>query len=100
MSSEGSKRSAGTLLCIAGILIMSIPFLRLLEAGLRMAFMSEHYGSFWGGLKKDIWFSDGWIAYIKTPLGLTMTLLPVVLLLGAVVCFFLAIRSRSSACSV
>lgn len=46
------------------------PFLRLPEAILRMHFMSDHYGSFWNALKSDWFFSEGWFAYIKTPLGL------------------------------
>lgn len=76
-------------------MILALPLVRLIEAGLRSVYMSEFYGSFWQGLTKDLWFSEGWISYIQTPLGLTMTILPVCLICGAIACFYLAVRSGS-----
>ena len=82
------------LLAAAGILILAIPVIRLLEAGLRFFFMKEHYGSFWESLKKDFWFSEGWVNYVITPLGLAMTLLPIACLAAAIVCLILAVRVK------
>jgi hypothetical protein len=73
-------------------MIIALPFTRILEAILRLAFMHDYYGSIRESLTKDLWFSEGWLTYVKTPLGLSMTLLPLVLIFGAVGSFFLAIR--------
>ena len=61
------------------------PFLRLPEAMLRMMFLSDHYGSFWDALKSDWFFSEGWFAYIKTPLGKGYNIFLVLWTLTAVV---------------
>jgi hypothetical protein len=79
------------------LLVISAPFVRFLEAALRARFMSEHYGSFADGLKMDVWFSDGWWAYVGTPLGLGMTLLPVALVSGAIICFVFACKAGRTA---
>ena len=50
------------------------PLLRLPEAILRMLFLSDYYGSFWNAVIQDWFFSEGWFAYIKTPLGLSYTI--------------------------
>lgn len=71
-------------------MLLAVPFVRLLEAGLRFTFMRDHYGSYWDGLKNDLWFSDGWMAYVQTPLGFTMALLPPSLIACSVVCLVLA----------
>ena len=70
-----------------------IPLTRLVEAALRSIFMAGYYEGFWDGLTKDLWFSRGWLSYVQTPLGLTMTLLPALLICGAMGCFCLAIRA-------
>ena len=55
----------------AGMLMLILePFLRLPEAFLRMHFLADYYGSFWNALMSDWFFSDGWFAYLQTPLGL------------------------------
>ena len=82
-------------LLAAGLLILAVPFLRLLEAALRAFYMEEFYGSFREGLKKDVWFSEGWFDYVKTPLGMSMTLLPIICLIAAVILFFLAVGKKS-----
>ena len=62
-------------LFFAGMLMLVVePFLRIPEAILRMIFLSDHYGSFWNALKSDWFFSEGWFAYIKTPLGMGYTI--------------------------
>jgi hypothetical protein len=82
-------------LTAACLMIVALPVVRLIEAVLRSVYMSEHYGSFWQGLTKDLWFSEGWIIYVQTPLGLAMTMLPIILICSAVGCFSLAIRTTS-----
>ena len=76
------------------LMLIVEPFLRLPEAVLRMSFMSDHYDSFWNALKSDWFFSEGWFAYIKTPLGMgytiflvLWTLIAVLLIVGAFVRF-------------
>ena len=71
------------------------PFLRLPEAVLRMIFMSDYYGSFWSACTKDWFFSEGWFAYIKTPLGMWYTIFLVawfVIALLLIGCAFLQLR--------
>lgn len=82
-------------LAAACLMIVALPVVRLIEAALRSVYMSDYYGNYWQGLTKDLWFSEGWISYIQTPIGLTMTILPVFLICGAIVSFFLAVRTVS-----
>ncbi len=89
---KAATEKVSPLLVAAGVLIISLPFVRLVEAGLRMIFMKDHYGSFWEGLTRDVWFSDGWLAYVGTPLGLTMTLLPAAMAITAVGCIVVALK--------
>ena len=94
MKKSTAKGASHFFLWMGGLIIICLPLVRFVEAGLRCVFMTDHYRSFREGLKKDIWFSEGWQAYIKTPLGLTMTLLPFVLIGCAIVCFICAVNSR------
>ncbi|GHC50692.1 hypothetical protein [Roseibacillus persicicus] len=86
------KVRARAFLLLAGILLLSLPILRLLEVGLRLRFMREHYGDLWQALTKDLWLSGGWWSYFATPLGFVMTILPLALILGIALCLFAAIR--------
>ena len=78
------------------------PFLRIPEACLRMMFLSDHYGSFWEALREDWFFSEGWFAYIKTPLGMGYTLflllwtIVAIVLIGIALLGFQSERKRSS----
>jgi len=99
MSSKSPTQSGSTEkdkanpFAIAAIgMILALPLSRILEAVLRLAFMRDYYGGIFESLTQDLWFSEGWLNYVKTPLGLSMTLLPLLLLVGIVVSFFLSIR--------
>ena len=96
MNRTDTEKSSRLLLWSAGAMIILVPFVRLIEAGLRLVFMKGHYGNYWEGLRKDVWFSEGWLAYIKTPFGLTMTFLPLVLIVGAITCFLCAVNGSST----
>ncbi len=73
-------------------MVLALPGVRLLEAGLRFAYLRDLYPTIWDGLTRDIWFSAGWQAYVKTPLGLSMTILPILLVIGALGCFLMGVR--------
>ena len=84
-------------LFIAGIVMLAIsPLLRLLEAIIRIKYMPDRYGTFWSALSQDIWFINGWWAYIKTPIGKWLTIfifmwvgIAVLFILGSFLLFYL-----------
>jgi hypothetical protein len=84
-------------LFIAGIVMLAIsPFLWFFEAVIRTKYMPDHYASFWSALTTDIWFINGWWAYIKTPIGMWYTIfnfswmgIAVIFILGSIVLFYL-----------
>ena len=73
------------------LLIGTVP-LRLVKAVLRLRFMSDHYDGYRAALTQDFWFSESWWEYVGTPLGLTMTLAPLVMIAGSVGCLGAATR--------
>ncbi len=49
--------------------MLALPVVRIAEGVVRFVFMRDFYGSIYSALVKDIWFSEGWFSYIKSPVG-------------------------------
>jgi hypothetical protein len=92
--SKGPGNLQGTFFLIsAGFLMLASLLFRFVEAGIRIHFMKEHYGSYREALTSDIWFSEGWFAFIETPLGLTLSIRPAILLFVAIGCVWMALKT-------
>lgn len=73
-------------------LLVLFPLFRVVEGLVRLIFLSGHYGSFKDAVFDDIWFSDGWWAYVRSPPGLAMSILAVCWILAGALLAWLGIR--------
>jgi HEAT repeat protein len=80
-------------------LFLTLPLLRIAEAGARLLFLPSYYDSFWHALSSELWFSGVWWLHTCTWFGWCMSRLLVLWLVAIPVVLLLpSVRRRKTFC--